>query len=337
MSIRAYAALGATDPLTRFDYEPGTLRADHVEVAVEHCGICHSDLSVLRNEWRNARYPVVAGHEAVGRVVAVGSAVTSLQIGQRVGVSWFSNSCGDCRPCVAGDAHLCRKAEATILGRHGGFAERVQVGARWAVPLPDGLDHTSAGPLFCGGITVFSPLVEFGVKPTDRVGVLGIGGLGHLAVQFLNRWGCEVFAFTRRMDNAREIKALGAHHVISGDDRSSLAALAGTLDFLLVTLNVPQDWNAWLSLLAAHGRMHVVGAVLEPMAIPAFSLLPGQKQVSGSPMGRPSTLATMLDFAARHQIKPIVERYPMSRVNEALAHLESGKARFRVVLDNDFA
>ncbi len=336
MNIRAYAAAAATGSLTRFDYDPGELRPDHVEVAVEHCGICHSDLSVIHNEWRNATYPVVAGHEAVGKVVALGSAVTSLRMGQRVGVSWFSNSCGQCRACIAGDTHLCQQGEFTILGRHGGFADRVRVGARWALPLPDALDHTTAGPLFCGGITVFSPIVEFNVRATDRVGVLGIGGLGHLAVQFLNRWGCEVFAFTRRMDNAREIKALGAHHVVSGDDRERMKSLTGSLDFLLVTLNVAQDWNAWLSLLAPRGRMHVVGAVLEPMAIPAFALLPGQKQVSGSPMGRPSTLASMLDFSARHQIKPVVERFPMSRVNEALAHLESGKARFRVVLDNDF-
>ena len=337
MSIRAYAAADAGAALSEITIEPGELRADQVEVAVEHCGICHSDLSVLNNEWKNSRYPLVPGHEAVGRVVAVGAAVTSLRIGQRVGVGWYASSCGHCRACTAGDAHLCRAAEATILGRPGAFAERVRVSARWAVPLPDALEHASAGPLFCGGITVFSPLVEFGVKPTDRVGVLGVGGLGHLAVQFLNHWGCEVFAFTRRMGNEAEIRALGAHHVIASDDRARLKSLSGSLDFLLVTLNVAQDWTSWLSLLAARGRMHVVGAILEPMQIPAFALMPGQKQISASPLGSPATLQTMLDFCARHRIAPIVERYPMSRINDALAHLAAGKARFRIVLDADFA
>lgn len=337
MTTRAYAAAASGAALTAFSYDPGELAADQVEVAVEHCGICHSDLSVLNNEWMNTRYPLVPGHEAVGKIVAIGSAVTSLRLGQRVGVSWYANSCGQCRACVGGDAHLCARVEATILGHHGGFAERVRVGARWALPLPESLDHTTAGPLFCGGITVFSPLVEFAVKPTDRVGVLGIGGLGHLAVQFLNRWGCEVFAFTRRAANEADIRALGAHHVIASDDRARMKSLTGALDFLLVTLNVPQDWSAWLSLLAPKGRMHVVGAVLEPMAVPAFALIPGQKQLSGSPLGSPATMATMLEFAARHRIAPVVERFPMSQVNAALAHLSSGKAHFRVVLDADFA
>ena len=337
MSLRAYAAGDAGAALNAVVIDPGELRADHVEVAVEHCGICHSDLSVLNNQWMNSRYPLVPGHEAVGKIVATGSAVTSLHVGQRVGVGWYSSSCGHCRACTAGDAHLCPRVEATILGRPGGFAERVRVAARWAMPLPDALDATTAGPLFCGGITVFSPLVEFGIKPTDRVGVLGIGGLGHLAVQFLSHWGCEVFAFTRRMTNDAGIRALGAHHVIASDDRARLKSLAGSLDFLLVTLNVAQDWSGWLSLLAPKGRLHVVGAVLEPMSIPAFSLIPGQKQLSGSPLGSPATIALMLDFCARHQIAPIVERFPMSQVNAAIAHLAAGKARFRIVLDADFA
>jgi uncharacterized zinc-type alcohol dehydrogenase-like protein len=189
--------------------------------------------------------------------------------------------------------------------------------------------------LFCGGITVFNPIVQFAVQPTDRVGVIGIGGLGHLALQFLNKWGCEVTAFTSTGAKADEARKLGAHAVVNSRDPSELEAVAGTFDFILSTVNVDLDWDAYLGALAPRGRLHSVGAVPSPLPIPAFTLLAGQKSVSGSPLGSPATTASMLEFCARHGIAAQTEHFPLSRVNEAFEHLRAGKARYRIVLDND--
>ena len=183
--IRAYAAHEAQGPLQVFEYDPGDLDAREVEIDVETCGICHSDLSMLHNDWQFSEYPLVAGHEIVGKVAQVGESVTSVQVGQTVGLGWFSGSCMSCPQCMGGDHNLCDSREQTIVGRPGGFAEKVRCRAEWAIPLPDGVDPKKAGPLFCGGITVFNPIVQLDVRPTDRVGVLGIGGLGHMAVQLL--------------------------------------------------------------------------------------------------------------------------------------------------------
>ena len=337
MGIRAWAAPRATATMESFAYDPAPLGDEEVEVAVEHCGLCHSDLSMIDDEWRRSRFPLVPGHEAVGRVVAAGAKVRRVAPGDRVGVGWYASSCMACTECLAGDAHLCARATETIVGRHGGFAERVRLHWLWATPLPAGLDFASAGPLFCGGITVFSPIIEFGVRPTDRVAVLGIGGLGHLAVRFLRAWGCEVTAITSTAAKAPAVRELGAHEVVSLDDANALKRCARRFDFLLVTANASLPWSDLLATLAPRGRMHVVGAVLEPIPVPAFALIGGQKSVSGSPLGRPATIARMLDFCARHDIRPIVERFPLSRINQALAHLRSGRARWRIVLDNDYA
>jgi uncharacterized zinc-type alcohol dehydrogenase-like protein len=205
----------------------------------------------------------------------------------------------------------------------------------WATPLPEALDPIKIGPLLCGGITVFNPIVQCGVQPTHRVGVIGIGGLGHMALQFLNKWGCEVVAFTSSDSKREEALKLGAHRTVNSRDSAQMAKLAGSLDFILVTVNVPLDWPVIINALAPKGRLHVVGAVLEPIPVAAFSLIMGQKSISGSPVGSPSTMATMLAFCARHGIAPMVEKFPMSCVNEAFEHLRAGKARYRIVLEND--
>jgi uncharacterized zinc-type alcohol dehydrogenase-like protein len=194
------------------------------------------------------------------------------------------------------------------------------------------LDPAKAGPLFCGGITVFAPIADFGVKPTDRVGVIGIGGLGHLALQFLAKWGCHVTAFTSSESKAAEARGFGAHEVLDSRDSKAMQGMKGSFDFILSTVNVALDWPSYLDLLAPGGRLHLVGAVLEPLAIPAFSLISGRKQVSGSPLGSPATVLDMLDFSARHGIAAQTEEFPMAEVNEALDHLRAGKARYRIVL-----
>ncbi|MDX2115931.1 MAG: NAD(P)-dependent alcohol dehydrogenase, partial [Planctomycetota bacterium] len=316
-------------------FDPGPLGPEQVEIAVEYCGVCHSDLSMRNNDWHMTRYPFVGGHEVVGRVAAAGPQVPGLKVGDRVGLGWYTGACLTCRQCLGGDHNLCGQNEQTIVGRHGGFATRVRTKWIWATPLPDALDARLAGPLFCGGITVFNPIVQFGVRPTDRVGVVGIGGLGHLALQFLNKWGCEVVALTSSDAKKAEAASLGAHRAVSIRDDKALKALAGSLNFILVTANASLNWPLLYAALAPKGRLHVVGAVPEPIPSVAFQMIMGQLSLSGSPLGSPATTRTMLDFVARHDIRTWVEEFPMSDINRAFEHLESGKARYRVVLKND--
>jgi len=330
--IDAWVAEKAKGKLVRQPIDLGPLGPEEVEVEVEHCGLCHSDLSMLHNEWGWSHYPLVLGHEAIGRVVEVGSAAKAITVGQRVGIGWTAGSCLHCRQCLSGDQHLCPKQTATIIGHRGAFASRVRANWAWAVPLPEKIDAAEAGPLLCGGITVFSPLATY-AKPTDRIGVVGIGGLGHMAVKFGAAFGCHVTAFTSSESKFDEARGFGAHQVVSSRDSAAIKKLAGTLDLLLVTVNVPLDWDALMTTLAPYGRMHVVGVVPQPIPVPVIALIGGQRSVSGSPTGSPVAIATMLDFAARHGVVPQTEHFPMNRINEAIERLESGKARYRIVLD----
>ena len=334
-NYKAWVTKAAKQPMVFESIDPGPLGDEDVEVAVEHCGICHSDVSVLNNEWGISQFPAVLGHEVVGRITALGPATKGLNIAQRVGVGWFSGSDMSCRQCMSGKHHLCPNGQATIIGHRGGFASHVRAHWAWVIPLPLGLNVADAGPLLCGGITVFNPLAMY-AKPTDRVGIIGIGGLGHMAVKFAAAYGCDVTAFTSSESKFDEAKGFGAHHVVSSKDSAAIKKLAGSFDLLISTVNASLDWGALIEALAPNGRLHNVGAVLEPIPVSAFSLLVGQRSVSGSPTGSPVDIATMLDFAARHKIAPQTEHFPMSQINEAFARLESGKARYRIVLDADF-
>jgi len=332
--IKAYAAREAKGRLEAFEYDPGELGPEQVEIDVQSCGLCHSDLSMCNNDWHMTSYPFVPGHEVVGKITQVGEQVKHLSVGDTVGLGWFSASCMTCQQCLSGNHNLCASNEQTIVGRHGGFADKVRCKAEWAIPLPADLDAKKAGPLFCGGITVFNPIVQFGVTPTDRVGVVGIGGLGHFALQFLNKWGCEVTAFTSSDAKRDEALRMGAHHVVNSRDGGQLDELAGAFDFILSTVNAELEWDKYFAMLGAKGRLHTVGAVPAPIPVVAFTMISGQKSLSGSPLGAPATTRKMLEFCARHGIETVTEHFPMSQCNEALAHLESGKARYRIVLDN---
>ncbi len=336
-TVHALAATERGGLLKPFTYELSTLPDDYVEIQVENCGMCHSDLSMLNNDWGSSNYPFVPGHEVVGKVIKTGSAVKGLQVGQRVGVGWASESCQHCRECLAGKQNLCQNDKSLIGDSFGGFADRVRCQWQWAIPLVDGIDPIKAGPLFCGGITVFTPIVAYDVKPTDRVGVIGIGGLGHLAVQFLNKWGCEVTAFSSSESKRAEAVSMGAHNFVSSENANALKNCASSLDYIVVTVNVPLDWEAYLSCLRPGGKLIFVGAVPVPISIAAFSLIGGQKSVGGSVIGSPATMQTMLEFCARHKIAPITEVFKMSEANKAFDHLRANKARYRIVLENDLA
>lgn len=335
--IQGWASHGPKQRLELMSFDQGPLGQEEVEIAVEYCGLCHSDLSIINNEWGISHYPVVPGHETVGRIVAAGDQVKGLQVGQRVGVGWSAGSCMHCQECVGGQHNLCSALQATMIGHSGGFAQRLRSHWLWAIPLPDTLDITTAGPLLCGGITMFSPLLAFDINPTDRVGIIGIGGLGHLGLKFARAWGCEVTAFTSNESKTAEAKSFGAHRVISSLDRKQILKAANSLDLLIATVNIPLDWSALLKTLRPNGRLHVVGAVMEPIQISVFDLLFGQKRISSSPGGSPASLRKMLEFADRHHIAPQIECFPMSQINDALTHLQLGKARYRIVLEADFA
>ncbi len=236
---------------------------------------------------------------------------------------------------MSGNHHLCPNGQATIIGHRGGFASHVRAHWAWTLPLPEKLNAAKAGPLLCGGITVFNPLAMY-ARPTARVGIIGIGGLGHMGVKFAAAYGCDVTAFTSSEAKFDEAKGFGAHHALTTKDSDAIKKLSGTFDLIISTVNVPLDWNAMINTLAPNGRLHFVGAVLEPIPVAAFSLIGGQRSVSGSPTGSPVAIEAMLDFAARHNIAPQTEHFPMSKINEAFTRLESGRARYRIVLDADF-
>lgn len=336
--IRSYAALEPGQPLQPYDYDAGELKAHEVEVKVEYCGVCHSDLSMIDNEWGGAKYPLIAGHEVIGTITQLGSEARGLEVGQRVGIGWTADSCQHCDCCIGGKQVLCQNGTtATIVGHAGGFAETVRAGWQWVIPVPDDLNPEVAGPLLCGGITVFDPLLRHNIQGVHKVGVIGIGGLGHIAIKLAKAWGCEVTAFSSSPDKTQEILDMGAHQVINSRDKDQLKALRGQFDLIINTINVSLDWMPYFAALAPEGKFHTVGVVLEPLAVPAGVLIGGAKVVTGSPTGSPLALRQLLRFAARTQVEPTVEVFPMSQINEAIQHLRDGKARYRVVLKADFA
>ncbi len=303
-TVHAYAAMETNGLLEPFEYELGPIGPYDVDIDVENCGICHSDLSMLENAWAMTQYPFVPGHEVSGKVSDVGEHVKHLEVGDRVGLGWHAGYCMICPECLSGHHNMCSSASGTIVERHGGFADKVRAQAASVIKLPDGLDARSAGPLLCGGITVFNPLVQFNISPTASVGVIGIGGLGHMALKFMRAWGCHVTAFTSSESKHQEAVEMGAHDTVNSRDPDAIMAAAGRFDL-----------------------------VMDPLDLDVVPLLFGQRSVSSSPVGSPGTIAKMIDFAARHTIKPITEHFNLNQVNEALDHLRSGKARYRIVLD----
>src|ERR1700756_790822 len=273
--------------LLPYKYDPGALGANEVEIKISHCGVCHSDIHLIDNDWAMSKYPFIPGHEIVGTVVAVGSAVKDRAVGDRVGVGWQADSCGICEWCLQGDEHLCAKAQPTCVGRNGGFADKVRVNSKFAVPVPQVLESENVAPLMCGGITVYSPLRNHGVRPSSRVGVIGIGGLGHLGVQFAKAFGAEVTAFSTSKDKEDEARKLGAHHFVNTRDTGALKKGAGSFDLLLSTVSGDQDWQAYVAALRPKGTLCIVGASPSPMQLQAISLTSAQKAVSGGNTGSP--------------------------------------------------
>ncbi|MGW7614652.1 NAD(P)-dependent alcohol dehydrogenase [Streptomyces antimycoticus] len=335
MTVRAYAVERAGGPVQRLEYEPEPLGPLEVDVAVTHCGVCQTDVGMVDDAHGYSRFPLVAGHEAVGVIEAVGSAVDGgqLAVGRRVGVGAVAGACFACEWCLSGRQYLCADKDDTVLrGHRGAFATRVRASDwRYVQPIPDSLASEHAAPLLCAGITVFSAITRNGVRPTDRVAVVGVGGLGHLAIQFLAKWGCHVTAISSTAAKADDSRRFGAHEFVAAEE--GLERVSGSFDFILSTVSADLPWDAYLAALRPQGTLCVVGVPHGPFGFQPLSLLLGEKRLVGGLVGSPAESRQMLDFAARHGIRPAVETFPVARMDEALDHVRRGRARYRAVLE----
>jgi uncharacterized zinc-type alcohol dehydrogenase-like protein len=332
--IQGYGVHAAGAELLPLKYDPGELRPQDLEVRISHCGVCHSDVHLIDNDWGLSQYPFIPGHEIIGTVSKLGSAVTQFTIGERVGIGWQSDSCGQCEWCRKGEENLCAQAQPTCVHRNGGYADAIRVHARFVVKIPEALDSEKAAPLLCGGITVYSPLRTLGINPSSRVGVIGIGGLGHLALQFAKAFGAEVTAFSTSAAKEEEARTLGTHQFINSRESKALKAVEGSLDLILSTVNADQDWGAYLGLLRPHGSLCFIGVPPKPATLPVFPLVTAARSVCGSNTGSPSRIAEMLDVAARHKVAAITERFKMADAGQAVKRVRKNQVRYRAVLAN---
>ncbi|ADW68488.1 NAD(P)-dependent alcohol dehydrogenase [Granulicella tundricola] len=333
-AIHGLAVHAAGAHLLPYKYDAGELKEDEVEVKISHCGVCYSDVHLIDNDWSISKYPFIPGHEIVGTITQIGSAVDDRVLGERVGIGWQANSCSVCEWCRQGDEHLCAKSQPTCVGRNGGYADSIRVNWRFALRVPEVLESENVAPLLCGGITVYSPLRNLGVRPSSRVGIIGIGGLGHMGIQFAKAFGAEVTAFSTSKDKEAEALELGAHHFVNTRDTGAIKKVAGSFDLLLSTVNADQDWQGYVNALRPKGSFVFLGAPPTPVPLQVSALIFGQKCVAGSPTGSPHDIEEMLDVAARHGIKAITERFEMAKANEAVAKVKKNQVRYRAVLAN---
>ena len=331
---RVVQVKGPAEGLELVERDLGEPGRGEVLVRVEACGVCHSDAFTVEGGYPGIEYPRVPGHEIAGRIEAVGEDVVPWEIGQRVGVGWFGGSCGHCDPCRRGDQISCVNGQVPGIAYDGGYADHVIVPKDALASIPDELSAEDAAPLLCAGITTFNALRDSGARPGDLVAILGIGGLGHLGVQFARRMGFETVAIARGTNKKTQAEALGAHHYINstaGDVAQALQALGGATT-ILATVTAPDAMSAAVGGLRPRGRMVVVGASADPMQIPPFALIPGSTAVVGHASGTSKDSEDTLRFSVLQDVRPKIETYPLERAAEGYARMMSGDARFRVVL-----
>eukprot|EP00762_Andalucia_godoyi_P000238 ANDGO_02437.mRNA.1 Aldehyde reductase Ahr len=336
-TINAYACFEAKGELKPHKVTVEKLEPFEILIEVHFCGVCRSDIHLQQANWGPgmSHFPQIFGHEVVGNVLAVGSAVKTHAIGDRVALGWQAGSCMACNFCMSGEQQLCNSSVGTPLGLRGGFAHHTVADARFAIRVPDNLKSAEVAPLLCGGCTVFNPIVK-NAKPGDRIGVIGIGGLGSMALQFARAIGCEAVAFTSTSSKVNDIKEqIGAHRVIVTSDEAQMRAAAGSLDLIINTLDVNMDVSTYLSTLGKQGKFVLLGGIpkVELSGTDIFGhFIAGGKCVLGSVIGSPMTIERMLNVSSYNNVRPIIEIFPHSKINEALNHTASGKARFRTVV-----
>lgn len=333
-TILGYAASGIGRPLEPLTYEPPKLGEHDVRVSITHCGVCHTDIQAIDNYYGLTKFPFVPGHEIVGYVSDIGGSVTELKARDRVGIGWQGRSCGHCEWCERGEEQLCLGiARMGTWESHGGFSSDVVVDSRFAYLLPDSMSSDVAAPLMCAGITVYSALRQYIAKPAKKLGIVGIGGLGHLSIQFAHALGYEVTAISSTPEKRDEALALGAGHFLVTRDTASLQQAEFSLDLLLCTTNGVIDWVQIIDLLRKNGTCILVG--FPDLAFNSTDLVAHQVSITGSFIGNRATMHEMLSFAQEHNIKPMIELMPMSQVNEALQKVKENRARYRIVLVNE--
>lgn len=331
MGFFSYSTQSKGSELVKIETNNRELTPFDCKIQVQTCGICHSDIHMIDNDWRISKFPLVAGHEIVGKIVELGSSVKHLKNGDRVGVGWQSGACMQCEDCVSGNENLCDTNEGTIVGRNGGFAEYVTVDSRFAFPIPDGLESAIASPLLCGGITVYSALKYAGMKYGGRIGVIGIGGLGHMAVLFAKKLGNRVTAFTTSEDKAEFAKELGADEVLVNP--KSRDRVSKGLDIILNTTHNDLDWTYYTKQLGSDGTLSFVGVPPSSLNLSVGALLSKRKRIMASPIGGRKDIYEMLDLAADYRIFPVIEKFPIDRINEAIQKVRDNKIRYRAVLE----
>jgi len=341
-SVPAYAASSSTSPLAPFTIERRDPGPHDVVIDIEYCGICHTDLHLVRDEWGHTRYPIVPGHEIVGRIAAVGSEVTRWKSGERAGIGCFVDSCRTCESCRDGEEQFCLEGMVTTYNgiergtkkvTYGGYSTRIVVDERYVLRVPEGLDPAAAAPLLCAGITTYSPLHRFGAAPGRRVAVVGLGGLGHMGVKYARALGAEVTVISHSGRKREDARRLGAHDFVVSEPAESLAKHAGRFDLVLDTVSAPHAYGPYLDLLRRDGTMVIVGVPPKPEPLAASSLITHRRRLVGSLIGGIRETQEMLDFSARHGITADIETIAIGDVNTAYDRLARGDVRYRFVID----
>ncbi|MCD7110609.1 NAD(P)-dependent alcohol dehydrogenase [Rhizobium sp. DKSPLA3] len=338
---RGYAATDASKPLEPFTFERRAPNADDIVIDIKYSGICHSDIHQVRNEWGNAKYPMVPGHEIVGIVSAVGSGVTKFKVGDKAGVGCFVNSCTTCATrdvdlehYMPGLVQTYNDVEADgTTPTYGGYSDSIVVKEGYALSIPDNLDFAATAPLLCAGITLYSPLMHWKAGPGKKVAIVGMGGLGHMGVKIGAALGAEITVLSQSLSKKEDGLKLGATHYYATSDAETFTSLAGSFDLILCTVSAEIDWNAYLGLLKADGALVLLGVPENPVPVHAFALIPGRRSLAGSMIGSIKETQEMLDFCGKHDIVSDIELIRMDQVNEAYERVLKSDVRYRFVID----
>jgi uncharacterized zinc-type alcohol dehydrogenase-like protein len=342
--VRAFGTEAPESALQPLSIKRRSPKQHDVEIEILFCGVCHSDLHTARNEWHSTIYPCVPGHEIVGRIVSVGDHVNKFKIGDLAGVGCMVDSCRECEYCKEGLEQYCEEGNTgtynspdKYLGTqtYGGYSESVVVDESFVLKIPENLDLAATAPLLCAGITTYSPLKHWNVGPGKKVGIVGIGGLGHMAVKLAKAMGAEVIVFTTSAGKVEDAKRLGADDVVLSKDEEQMAKYMGKLHFVLDAVSAQHDINAYLSLLKVDGALALVGAPEHPLPVAAFSLIPYRRNFAGSMIGGIAETQEMLDFCGRHEIVSDIEMINIEQINEAYDRLLKGDVKYRFVIDMD--
>ncbi|MXN90623.1 alcohol dehydrogenase catalytic domain-containing protein [Flavobacterium sp. Sd200] len=342
IEVKAYAAYDAETPLKPFDFERRDLGPHHIHIDILFSGVCHSDIHTARSEWGKANYPVVPGHEIVGRVIAVGSEVTAFKVGELAGIGCFVDSCRECQSCKEGEEQYCEQGmtgtynsfeRGTKIPTYGGYSTSITVDEKYALHVSDTLDLAGVAPLLCAGITTYSPLKYLKVGKGHKVAVLGLGGLGHMAVKFAASFGAEVTMLSTSPSKEADARKLGAHNFALISDESVMASLQNSFDFIINTISAQHEYATYLNLLRKNGTMVLLGIPPIPSAAPAMTLIRKRRSIIGSLIGGIAETQEMLDYCAEHNIASDVEVIDMKYINEAYDRMEKSDVKYRFVID----